>query len=83
MDDDGFKPGSGTVADRIWARPAVTVLGVDCPPVLGATPYGNLLLDAGHGALGFTLALGTGRVVADLAAGRASPVPLDGFRLDD
>ncbi|HET9382094.1 MAG TPA: dipeptidase, partial [Streptomyces sp.] len=30
--------GSGTVADRIWARPAVTVLGVDCPPVLGATP---------------------------------------------
>ncbi|MFE7815031.1 dipeptidase [Streptomyces sp. NPDC057433] len=30
--------GSGTVADRIWARPAVTVLGIDCPPVLGATP---------------------------------------------
>ncbi|WP_151477922.1 dipeptidase [Streptomyces albicerus] len=30
--------GSGTVADRIWARPAVTVLGIDCPPVIGATP---------------------------------------------
>jgi acetylornithine deacetylase/succinyl-diaminopimelate desuccinylase-like protein len=30
--------GSGTVADRIWARPAVTVLGIDCPPVTGATP---------------------------------------------
>ncbi|MFD7938450.1 dipeptidase [Streptomyces sp. NPDC048253] len=30
--------GSGTVADRIWARPAVTVLGIDCPPVAGATP---------------------------------------------
>ncbi|OQR64114.1 dipeptidase [Streptomyces maremycinicus] len=30
--------GSGTVSDRIWARPAVTVLGIDCPPVLGATP---------------------------------------------
>ncbi|MDG9718341.1 dipeptidase [Streptomyces sp. DH24] len=30
--------GSGTVADRIWARPAVTVIGIDCPPVLGATP---------------------------------------------
>src|SRR5882757_11516397 len=24
--------GSGTVADRVWARPAVTVLGIDCPP---------------------------------------------------
>ncbi|MGW2920312.1 M20/M25/M40 family metallo-hydrolase [Streptomyces angustmyceticus] len=30
--------GSGTVADRIWARPAATVLGIDCPPVVGATP---------------------------------------------
>ncbi|MFF5718338.1 dipeptidase [Streptomyces buecherae] len=30
--------GSGTIADRIWARPAVTVLGIDCPPVVGATP---------------------------------------------
>ncbi|MBW8699196.1 putative succinyl-diaminopimelate desuccinylase [Streptomyces sp. MBT84] len=30
--------GSGSVADRIWARPSVTVLGIDCPPVVGATP---------------------------------------------
>ncbi|MFF5784783.1 dipeptidase [Streptomyces sp. NPDC012693] len=31
-------PGAGTVADRIWARPAVTVVGIDCHPVAGATP---------------------------------------------
>jgi acetylornithine deacetylase/succinyl-diaminopimelate desuccinylase-like protein len=30
--------GTGTIADRIWARPSVTVLGIDCPPVVGATP---------------------------------------------
>ncbi|MEV7464248.1 dipeptidase [Streptomyces rubiginosohelvolus] len=30
--------GTGTVADRIWARPAVTVIGIDCPAVVGATP---------------------------------------------
>ncbi|ANP53192.1 acetylornithine deacetylase/succinyl-diaminopimelate desuccinylase-like protein [Streptomyces griseochromogenes] len=30
--------GDGSVADRIWTRPAVTVLGIDCPPVIGATP---------------------------------------------
>ncbi len=52
-------------------------------PVLGATPFANLWLDAGHGALGFTLALASGRVVADLIAGREPPVPLDGFRLGD
>ncbi|MEV7188312.1 dipeptidase [Kitasatospora sp. NPDC093102] len=29
--------GTGTIADRLWARPAVTVLGIDAPPVIGAT----------------------------------------------
>ncbi|BAJ29452.1 dipeptidase [Kitasatospora setae] len=34
---DGVKlTGSGTVADRLWARPAVTVLGIDCAPVVGS-----------------------------------------------
>jgi cysteinylglycine-S-conjugate dipeptidase len=28
--------GSGDVADELWARPAVTVLGIDCPPVVGS-----------------------------------------------
>src|SRR5207237_1285021 len=50
-------------------------------PIIGPTRYGNLWLNIGHGALGFTLALATGRIVADLAAGRASPVPLSGFTL--
>jgi D-amino-acid dehydrogenase len=51
-------------------------------PVLGATRYTNLWLNSGHGALGFTLGLATGRVVADLVAGRKPAVPLDGFTLD-
>ena len=29
--------GSGSVADNIWARPSVTVLGIDCPSVAAAT----------------------------------------------
>jgi acetylornithine deacetylase/succinyl-diaminopimelate desuccinylase-like protein len=29
--------GTGSVADRLWARPAVTVLGLDCPPVVGSS----------------------------------------------
>jgi acetylornithine deacetylase/succinyl-diaminopimelate desuccinylase-like protein len=28
--------GDGTVSDMLWARPTVTVLGIDCPPVLGS-----------------------------------------------
>ncbi|WP_328297143.1 dipeptidase [Streptomyces sp. NBC_00435] len=30
--------GGGAIADRIWARPAVTVLAIDSPPLVGATP---------------------------------------------
>ncbi|KZF04492.1 MAG: dipeptidase [Rhodococcus sp. (in: high G+C Gram-positive bacteria)] len=28
--------GSSSVADAVWARPALTVLGIDCPPVVGS-----------------------------------------------
>ncbi len=28
--------GEGTLSERIWARPAVAVLGIDAPPVAGA-----------------------------------------------
>ncbi|MDH2416001.1 dipeptidase [Nocardioides sp. CER19] len=29
--------GTGTVSDMLWARPALTVLGIDCPPVVGSS----------------------------------------------
>ncbi|AUG81317.1 beta-Ala-His dipeptidase [Kitasatospora sp. MMS16-BH015] len=29
--------GTGTVSDRLWARPSVTVLGIEAPPMVGAT----------------------------------------------
>lgn len=28
--------GGGTVSDMLWARPALTILGIDCPPVVGS-----------------------------------------------
>ncbi|GAB2715827.1 M20/M25/M40 family metallo-hydrolase [Nocardia thraciensis] len=28
--------GDGTVSDMVWARPAITVLGIDVPPVVGS-----------------------------------------------
>ena len=30
--------GDGSVSDLLWARPAITILGIDCPPTLGSTP---------------------------------------------
>ena len=42
----------------------------DGPPVIGATRYSNLYLNTGHGTLGWTMACGSGRVLADLLSGR-------------
>jgi D-amino-acid dehydrogenase len=53
----------------------------DGPPVLGPTRYRNLHLATGHGTLGWTMAAGTGRVVADVIAGRPPAVNLDGLTL--
>jgi D-amino-acid dehydrogenase len=53
----------------------------DGPPVLGPTRYRNLHLATGHGTLGWTMAAGTGRVVADVIAGRPPGVSLDGLTI--
>lgn len=29
--------GDGSVSDMLWARPALTILGIDCPPVIGSS----------------------------------------------
>ena len=54
----------------------------DGTPVLGATPCGNLFLATGHGTLGWTMAAGTGRVMADLLSGRATEISMDGLGLE-
>ena len=46
----------------------------DGTPVVGATPYSNLWLNTGHGTLGWTMAAGSGRVIADLISGRAAEI---------
>jgi D-amino-acid dehydrogenase len=53
----------------------------DNPPVLGATPYKNLFLNTGHGTLGWTMASGSGKVLADLLSGRRPDIDLDGLTL--
>ena len=56
-------------------RPA-TPTGV---PILGASGYRNLWLNLGHGALGFTLACGSGRLLAELIAQRQTSIDMHGL----
>jgi D-amino-acid dehydrogenase len=47
----------------------------DSLPLIGRTRVANLFVNAGQGALGFTLAAGSARLLADLLAGRTPPLP--------
>ncbi len=46
----------------------------DGTPVVGRTPVANLFLNTGHGTLGWTMAAGSGRVLADIVSGRATDI---------
>lgn len=68
-------------AAQFWTglRPATP----DGTPIVGATPLSNLYTNTGHGTLGWTMACGSGRYLADLMAGQApaiDPEGLDMFR---
>ena len=43
-------------------------------PVIGRAKFPNLFLNTGHGTLGWTLAAGSGRALADLVSGRRPEV---------
>ena len=45
-------------------------------PRVGATKYPNLFLNTGHGTLGWTLACGSGRMLADIVSGRRPGIEL-------
>jgi D-amino-acid dehydrogenase len=48
-------------------------------PVIGRTRVANLLVNAGQGALGFTLAAGSARLLADVVAGRQAAIEAGAF----
>jgi len=62
-------PGAADDSDtQFWT--GLRPMTPDGAPVVGATPIGNLWLNTGHGTLGWTMACGSGALVADLVRGR-------------
>jgi D-amino-acid dehydrogenase len=51
----------------------------DGPPILGLGRHRNLFLNCGHGHMGWTMACGTARIVADLMTGRMPDLDLEGL----
>lgn len=51
-------------------------------PILGNSPKRNLYLNVGHGHIGWTMSMGSARIVADLVTGRTPAIDLNGLTLD-
>src|SRR5262249_13032173 len=54
----------------------------DGPPIIGESAKKNLWMNTGHGHMGWTWACGSARIIADLIAGRRTPLSLEGLTAD-
>ncbi len=75
-----FPDGGDYAKPEYWA--CLRPMTPDGPPILGRGRHRNLYFNTGHGAMGWTLACGSGRVTADLVAGRDPDIDLDGLTID-
>ena len=76
---DLFPRGGDVTRATFWC--GLRPMTPDGTPIVGATPVRNLLLATGHGTLGWTMAAGTGRVIADLVSGRAPEIDVSGLAM--
>ena len=53
----------------------------DGTPIIGATPYSNLYLNTGLGTLGWTMSLGSGKLLANIISGIEPEISLEGIDL--
>jgi len=77
---DLFPRGGDVSRAEFWC--GLRPMTPDGTPVVGPTRVPNLYLATGHGTLGWTMAAGTGRVMADLISGRAPGIDLDGLTVE-
>ncbi|HMM76921.1 MAG TPA: D-amino acid dehydrogenase [Gammaproteobacteria bacterium] len=73
-------PGGELPAAEFWT--GLRPMTPDGTPILGATRYRNLFLNTGHGTLGWTMACGSGQLLADLITGRRPAIDVEGLGVD-
>lgn len=78
--NDLFPEGVDMNNASLWA--GLRPMTPDGTPVLGKTGYKNLFLNTGHGTLGWTMAAGSGRLIADIISGISPEISMTGLTLD-
>jgi D-amino-acid dehydrogenase len=74
---DLFPHGGDVARAEFWA--GLRPMTPDGTPVVGPTPYRNLFLNTGHGTLGWTMACGSGRLLAGLVSGKRLEIDTEGL----
>lgn len=72
---DLFPQGGDIARSEFWA--GLRPMTPDGTPIIGKTRYPNLHLSTGHGTLGWTMAAGTGRIIADMISGKTPEIAVD------
>jgi D-amino-acid dehydrogenase len=71
-------PGGGDIpAAEFWC--GLRPMTPDSTPIVGGTQVEGLFLNTGHGTLGWTMAAGSGRLIADLVADRTPEIDPTGL----
>ncbi|MCY7316518.1 MAG: D-amino acid dehydrogenase [Rubrivivax sp.] len=76
---DLFPQGGDVSKASFWC--GLRPMTPDGTPIVGPTPVQGLLLATGHGTLGWTMAAGTGRVIADMVSGRTPDIDVRGLAM--
>ncbi|MFZ4651307.1 MAG: D-amino acid dehydrogenase [Rubrivivax sp.] len=72
-------PGGDLAQAKFWT--GLRPMTPDSTPVIGATALRGLYLNTGHGTLGWTMACGSARLLADLMTGRPPAIRADDLSL--
>ncbi|HXE22568.1 MAG TPA: FAD-dependent oxidoreductase, partial [Rhodoferax sp.] len=75
-------PGAAQLSNGVQEWKGARPMLPDGPPVLGASGVPGLWLNLGHGGSGWALSCGSARVLADLIAGQAPAIDLEGLGVE-
>lgn len=77
---DLFPNGGDVSRAEFWT--GLRPMTPDGTPIVGPTPFRNLFLNTGHGTLGWTMACGSGRFIADVVSGKRPEISTEGLFMD-
>lgn len=77
---DLFPAGGDVSKSEFWC--GLRPMTPDGTPIVGGTRYRNLYLNTGHGTLGWTMACGSGRLLADIVSARKPEIDTEGLTVE-